>query len=70
MAKLNLRVEITENGAIITNRSTNQKTVNRSTAPAIDLVKNFIQDAMANEEPGQYFDVDLSVQPQRIKKVS
>lgn len=70
MAKLNLRVEITENGAIITNRATQQKTVNRSTAPAIELVKNFIQDAMANEEPGQYFDVDLSVQPQRIKKVS
>ena len=70
MAKLSLRVEITDNGAIITNRATNQKTVNRSTAPAIDIVKNFIADAMQNEEPGQYFDLDLNIQPQRIKKVS
>ena len=68
MAKLSLRIEITDNGAIIMNRATNQKTVNRSTAPALDLVKQFIADGMANEEPGQFFDLDVTVQPQRLRK--
>ena len=68
MSNLKLRVEITDNGAIITNRATNSKTVNRSTAPAIEQIKNFVSDGMKDEVPGKYFDLDITITPQAIGK--
>ena len=70
MPKLKLRVEITANGAIITNRETNSKSVDRNTTPAIKLASDFMLNAISEGEPGQYFDLDVNVQPQRIKSVT
>lgn len=68
MKTLKLRLEQLLNGVTTTNRLTGDKGMAYNAGTTIDQAKQFIQDAIADAEPGMYYDIDISISKQRNKK--
>jgi hypothetical protein len=68
MADFRHRIEFVENGTLITNRATNQKTSQPNSAKAGQMAQTFITEAISEGEPGVYYDIDITVTKRRISK--
>lgn len=66
--KLNLRLEIVDNGVTITNRLTGNKAAFQNSSSLFGSVKQFIADSIEAGEPGMYYDIDTTITTQRNKK--
>lgn len=70
MKSLRLRLEQLLNGVTITNRSTGNKEMNYNSAKVTESVTQFITGAIADAEPGTYYDIDITVTKRALKKPS
>ena len=68
MKQLKLRIEQLLNGVTVTNRLTGDKTMGYNSTDTLNNAKQFIQDTIASAEPGEYYDVDITITKQRNKK--
>jgi len=68
MKQLKLRIEQLLNGVTTTNLLTGDKSMGHNATASIDSAKQFIQDIVSNAEPGEYYDIHITVSKQRNKK--
>lgn len=68
MAHLRQRIEILTNGTTITNRLTGNKEMHPNSSKVIDYSKSFIAQMLENAEPGEYYDIDVTVTKQKNAK--
>lgn len=68
MANFKQRIEILTNGTTITNRQTGNKEMHPSKAKVAEYAKSFVTEQIENGEPGEYYDVDITITKQRNKK--
>ncbi len=70
MSQLKQRVEFLTNGITITNQFTGDKEASYNASKVGDNVKGFVQSEIGNAEPGEYYDVHVTITKQRNKKPS
>lgn len=68
MSNLRNRIEFLSNGVTITNRATGNKEMSPNTSRILEYVKSHVSNALENGEPGEYYDIDVTVTKQKLKK--
>ncbi len=68
MANFRQRIEILTNGTTITNRLSGNKEMHPNSSKVIEYAKSFMAQMLENAEPGEYYDIDVTVTKQKNKK--